>query len=286
VFSLPINQQVIKQYNLSVSGLRFIQLTTVVPLLLIWATAYYGFTALSRYSRSIRQDKDGIQMAKLAHGIGVLAFGGPIISIVSSVLNSIAQQNSTFLPKSTIINNYLSLLVALIAFLYISRGANGLAATVKSTPSHKSLQMLSLLIITLGSVFCYLIFHNLPHPLKLGVAPKPTYYLPDWLILVSIVIPYVFVWYSGALGSLNIYGYYRKVRGTIYKSSLIYIASGISFIIFSYIVLQYLTTLSSKLAGLKLNSLLLIVYPLILVIAIGYILIALGAKKLRKIEES
>jgi hypothetical protein len=286
VFSLPINYQVINQYHLSVLGLHFIQLTYVIPLLLIWATAYYSYTALSSYSRSIHQDKDGVQMAKLALGIGVLAFGGPIVSIISSVLKIIAQQNSAFLPKSTIINNYISLLVALVAFLYISKGASGLASTVKSAPSHKSLQIISLLIITLGSIFCYLIFHTLPHPLKIGVTPIPTYYLPDWLIVGTIIIPYVFIWYCGALGSLNIYGYYRKVRGTIYKSSLIYIASGISFIIFSYIVLQYLTTLSSKLAGLKLNSLLLIIYPLILVIAIGYVLIALGAKKLRKIEES
>lgn len=286
VFSVPVNHLLLKHYNISITALRFIELTYVIPLVLIWSLAFYGYTYVSKYANSISKSKDGVQMTKIGIGIGVLAFGGPLSNIISTVLGAFAQHYIRFVPSSTIIGNYIALIIPLIAFIFIGLGARGLADTVKAYLSYKDMQILAIFLILVGTLFCYLIFHSLPGSLKLGVTAKPIYYLPNWLLLFTIVIPYISVWFYGSLAAMHVKTYYDKVRGSIYKSSLKFLASGIGFIVISYIVIECLTTVSSKLITLKISSLLLIIYPLLILISIGYILIAIGAKKLRKIEES
>jgi hypothetical protein len=286
VFLLPSNQALVKHYHLSPVAIRFLDITVVIPLILIWSTAYYGYSMTKKYASTIIEDKDGVEISKISNGIAVLAFGGPINSIISTITNYIAHLHGGFLPKATIINNYSSLTVAFVGFIIIGGGARGLADTVKLRTSYKSIQNLAVVVIILVTIFTYLIFHTLPQSLKLGISPKPSYYLPDDLLIFTIVIPYIYLWFIGGMAAMDLYGFYKKVKGIIYKQSMKYMAIGVSFLVVTYVVLQYLTTLSAKLYNLKLASLLLVVYPLLILISVGYVLVAIGSKKLNKIEES
>jgi hypothetical protein len=286
VLTAPISKLILDYYHLRIVSLRFLELTYVLPQIAIWSAAYFGFYLISKYAATIARDKDGKAMNKIAIGIGIYAFASPLNNILSTLLSHVTLTHIHFQPTATIINNYDSVLISLIAFLFIGAGARGLADTVKSYLSYRTLQGLALVMTAIGSVFCYLIFNPLPGPLRLGLADKPHYYLPSWLLIFTIVVPYIFIWVLGALAALDMRGYYLKVKGVIYKSSIKFLALGFAFIIFSLIVLQYFTTVSSKLASLRLLPLLLIIYPLIIIESIGYILVAIGAKKLKKIEES
>ena len=240
-----------------------------------------------KYSSYISGDKDGKQMHKIALGIGVFAFGQPSTNIISSILNAVAQAHIRLIPTSVIIDNYLSLAMAIVAFLLLSSGAAGLVSNIKAVHRYRDIQRFGFGFVIVAAAFCYLMFHNtLPNSLNLSVTSKPIYYLPNWLLLFSLVVPYLFVWFMGGMTVVNIHSYQQNVKGIIYKSSMSYLRAGISLIVVSLIVLQYLTTVSSRLANLKIAPLLLIIYPLIILVSIGYILVALGAKKLQKIEES
>lgn len=287
VFTLPVNKAVLSHYRISSLALHFIDITYVVPLVLIWITAYYGYSKISQYSSYISGDKDGKQMHKIALGIGVFAFGQPSTNIISSILNAVAQAHIRLIPTSVIIDNYLSLAMAIVAFLLLSSGAAGLVSNIKAVHRYRDIQRFGFGFVIVAAAFCYLMFHNtLPNSLNLSVTSKPIYYLPNWLLLFSLVVPYLFVWFMGGMTVVNIHSYQQNVKGIIYKSSMSYLRAGISLIVVSLIVLQYLTTVSSRLANLKIAPLLLIIYPLIILVSIGYILVALGAKKLQKIEES
>jgi hypothetical protein len=286
VLSLPVNKLVLKHYDISVTGLRFLELTYVLPLAAIWALAYYGYSKIHKYSLTIGKNKEGKQLNRIALGIGVLAFGSPINNIISSTLNSIGQAHIHLIPTFTIINNYLSVGVALASLILIGAGARGLADITKARLSYRSIQIFSLIFIVVASVFCYLVFHKLPNSLSLGIVSKPNYYLPNWLLLFTLVIPYMFAWYTGGLAVLNVSAYNQKVKGLLYKASMLYVGIGIPLIIFSIILLQYLSFVAAKLATLKIVALLLIAYPLLIIISLGYICVAIGAKKLQKIEET
>jgi len=56
-------------------------------------------------------------------------------------------------------------------------------------------------------------------------------------------------------------------------------------VILTSITLQYVTTLTDRLTHLRISAVLIILYLLLIMLALGYVMIALGAKKLRKIEE-
>ncbi len=81
-------------------------------------------------------------------------------------------------------------------------------------------------------------------------------------------------------------GYYQKnSKGSIYKHTLRQLSFGILGIIVINVVMQVILTLSERLSRLQLTPVLIIIYALIALYACGFVLIALGAKNLRKFEE-
>jgi hypothetical protein len=64
-----------------------------------------------------------------------------------------------------------------------------------------------------------------------------------------------------------------------------YLSYGLLGVIAASIFIQYLTSLSGRLLHWHLSSLLGLIYLLLIIEAVGFVVIALGAKKLQKIEE-
>jgi hypothetical protein len=281
-----VSHEVLGHYHLNILEVRFIKLTYVIPQIIIWSLAYFGFSRIYKYSKAIIKYKDGQQMKKLAVGIGILAFGGPSVNSINNTLSYFGQVNNNFLPTATIISNYLSLLLTLLSFIFITYGAWGLVDNVKSRPSLSAIQLFGFAYTFITAGFTFLIFHKLPSHLTLSSTSRPIYYLPNWLLLTTIVIPYLYVWFIGGLSVLYIRSYRQKVKGIFYKRFVLNLEIGLSMLIISFVVIQYLTAISSKLVNLKIASLLLIIYPLLLILSLGYIFIAIGAKKLQMIEES
>ncbi len=281
---LSANRQAMVHYHISSLALRILDVTIVLPVAGIWTAAFYGFTKLRQYAELISNNRDGKQMHRLAFGVGILAFCQPTASIISTILNYFSQHHPSFLPTTTIVNNYISLLIPLAAFVVIGEAARGFTDITKQRPSQRQIQLFALLLVLIGAGYCYFVFNGLPSVRKLALSSSHIYYLPDWVILLTIVVPYIFVWFNGMLASMDIYLYQQKIKGVIYKGGMGLVALGVGFIIISSIVLQYLVTLSGRILELRISAILLIVYPLLVLISAGYIMIAIGAKRLRKIE--
>lgn len=114
---------------------------------------------------------------------------------------------------------------------------------------------------------------------------EPTYYLPNWLIILTLAVPYVYVWCVGinAVRNLNIYK--NRVKGLVYKRAIDYLAKGIAVIIVLSIFIQLIAVLSAQLNRLNLTPLLAVIYLLLVLYALGYGLVSRGAKRLKQIEE-
>lgn len=278
-FGLPPNQQTLDRYDISSLKLRVINLSITIPLLMIFAYALFGFLRFKSYAHSIRKTKEGKPINHLATGLMVLAFSLPLGGATSSLLNYIAANNPDLLPMTTITRNYVSVAFQFVAFLYIAKGAQDLVNTLgeKKIPKPKY----GLLgTIVLACIFTWLIAIR-----PADATGEKTYYLPDLLIISTLAIPYLYTWCRGILAAYQLYAYKDRVKGTIYKNSIAYLARGISYIVIISIAVQLITTLSVRLTRLSLTPLLLIVYVLVAFYAVGYGMVAHGAKKLKKIEE-
>jgi len=269
------------QYHLSVLHARILSTTIVLPVIAIWLVAMYGFVKLKEYAELIKKSPDGQAFNNMSTGVLFLAIGSPITSIVSSISTLLVRQHPGWQPAVTIINNYIGLVIMALGMYYIARGAEQLVSLIRKRSSEREQHYLVLLFITLSTFYSYFIITRPIH----NQLEQRIYYIPNVLILLTLAIPYLYFWYRGLLGAYNLYHYQKHVEGKIYKGSLSWVAAGIATIIAASILVRLLVTISARISTLSLTPLLLIIYGFLVMAALGYVLIAIGAKRLRRIEE-
>ena len=266
------------KYHLSITGLRILDLSLVIPEAGIWFAAFYGSQRFHHYSQLIKTGKDGPHIAKLSNGLLLLSFGLPIAAIFSSILNIIALHNPDFKSTSVVINNYAALVFPLAAFFLISLGARGLGDMSRSRPRFGVANLVTLSVITLGVVFCCLIVLN-------HQTLRTSYHMSPELVMLTLGAPYMYIWLLGLSALAELRAYSLKLRGVVYRKGWRLLILGLASIILLSILIQYLTTLTSWLTSLSLNGVLLLLYALLFMLAGAFIVLALGAQRLMKIEE-
>jgi hypothetical protein len=285
-FLVPTERAVLERYKITEFQTDLLRLTIAIPLIAIWFAAFYGYDKFKIYAQTIHSAPDGRAFDYIANGLGVLAVSLPITSILTSIINYISLSSKGALPATTIISNYVAIALSLAAFWLIYKGSLRLAGMVSKNPDHNENYNLIVMITALLAVF-YTSF-TLQNPNRLvptGSVGKATFYLSDWMILLTIVIPYLFIWFIGLQAVHNIGQYARSVKGILYKQLLGLLARGIVAIVLVTILLQFFKDFQHLLNRLALAPLLVIIYLLIVAIAVGYLYVAAGAKRLQKIEE-
>ncbi len=268
------------QYHISSAKARVVSVSVILPVVAIWLVAVYGFTQVREYALLIKDSKDGAAMHTISTGLLCLALGPPAAAVIAAIFNILLRHFPGWLAATTIINNYLSLLIMVAGLFFIARGAEQLADLVRKKPSQTEQRNLILLFITLSTFYGYFIVTQPIH----NAMPHRLYFMPNVLVLLTLAIPYLYFWYRGLMGAYYLRHYQKHIKGAVYRDSLGYMASGIALVIVSSVVIRFVATISAKIITLRLTPLLLIVYGLLLLSALGYIAIAIGAKKLHKIE--
>jgi hypothetical protein len=280
------NPALLHLYHLDPSNYRLIIASVAIPLTAIWLIAFYGFAKLQRYADTIKHNKDGKPIALLAKGIMYLVFQLPAISAISAILNEIALNHPRFIPTSVILGHYIKLAPPLVAFLFINYGGRQLSEMVKQRPTQRAIHIFSMIFIVVSAGFTYFAFNGLPARFSaMTTTGSNIFYLPHLLLFFTLIVPYIYMWFIGALAAYDIYLFQKKVQGILYQRSWSFMAGSLGWIIVVSIIYQYLTVLASHLTRLHVTAILLVVYALLILLAIGYVLMALGAKKLQKIEE-
>lgn len=268
----------LQRYNITAAELRALEASFILLAAIIWLATFYGYYKLRAYTHLIKTNRDGRQVNKLAHGLLILAVGSPLNSIIDQGLSLIAQHHSAFTTAAAVITNYTSVFVPLAAFIYIGLGARGLSSLSKLRPHFPSIHLAVLAVIVLGVGFCYLIA-------RAHSDIRLTYHMSYGLVMLTLAVPYMYTWFLGLFAVAEMQIYSQRLNGIVYRQGWSRLAFGLGAIILLSILIQYLTTLSTWLVGLSLSWILLLLYALLLLLAAAYILVALGAKRLMKIEE-
>ena len=283
IFILPSSKAAMAAYDLTSNQYHILLFLLVSPFAAIWFAAFYGYYKLRQYGNLVDNTKEGGPFSQLATGLGCLAYGLPVAAILSIVLAAIANENSSFMPTSVIINNYVSLIIPLIGFIFISNATKGLTSTLKLNSSLSSARFLVAFFILLGVLYCYFTFQQFDLN-SLSSSDNP-YYLPIWLLLSTITIPFLYSWFIGLLSAYELIQYSRNSHGLLYRQALQLVGYGIVAVIVSFIALQYVSSLVPRDGFLSINYTLVSTYITSFVMAAGFVSIAVGAHKLRKIEE-
>jgi hypothetical protein len=280
ILALPADPKTLTQFQVTQSQLRLLLLTIVTPLVAVYFAALYGFVQFKNYADSIRDTKEGPAFKRLADALMLLAFSLPLTANISTLLNYATLNNQDFLPTATIIKNYVALIFPFITFMLLTKGSEALVGTLRlrlKYPPNYTLWF----IISLTSIYTWLITTR-PH----GSTSTEAYFLPNWLIIMTLAVPYVFMWCRGILAAWKLFEYHKNVKGRVYRDAMRYLALGIGCIIFLSVLIQLLSTVSARLESLSLRPVLFFLYVLVAMYAVGYGLVARGAKRLKQIEEA
>lgn len=276
---LPPDLQTQHQLHISSFAYRIAILALLIPYGIIWYTAFYAFAKLKEYVRAIKGSEDGRAFRRIMNGIGFLAFGLIIPTIIGLIFQFIANHHAGFRPAATVIGHYLSVIVILVSFMLIGNGTRRLTDIGKNRPGLTVMRLFILAFISLSVAFTYLVlrFHQ-SHP--------HVYYLNTALLIITFIIPYLFGWFVGILSAYEFRIYAKNVNGVIYRRALRLMSQGVLITILGNVLIQFIeNTFIAVKASTSIGLLLVFEYILLLLLAFGLTLIAFGTRKLKKIEE-
>jgi hypothetical protein len=280
LFPAP-DKAVLRQYHLTIASYRGILFPAVIILVISWVVSLYGAVKIKAYADVIKKSNEGRALNIISAGFLVLTVSQPVYAALAGVFGQIDRHSPHLLPAFTIVSNYVSLFLVALAMIIISVGGSKLRELGDGPKDKIPAHVWMTAFIILSSLYSYFIVIQPIH----APVTRRAYFLPDWLLITTIAIPYLYVWYRGIYAAYQIYEYQSNIRGLIYKSALKYLAGGVAVVILSSIATRILTTVSTRLTQLSLTPILFILYALIVIDAAGFVLIAIGANKLKQIEE-
>ena len=283
ILVLPVSQASIQTYYLSPLEYRALLFIVSLPSIVTWIAAFIGYSKLREYVSLVRKTPEGTHLDKLATGCAWLAWSLPVTAILSLLLNAIANRHPAFYSASIITVNYLGLLLPLVAFSIIGVASRGLVNQARLKLSLASIRVIMLFFLAAGILYCYLTFQRFDMT-SLSSTQNP-YFLPIWLMVLSVIIPYLYVWFIGLLAAYEITLFSQQTEGVLYRQALRLLVLGLVVIIISSIAMQYITGLQPRVGHLMFGYHLVLVSIFRLVGGSGFIALAIGANRLKKIEE-
>lgn len=283
VLILPAGQATMREHSLTTVEYRIIRLSIAVTYLISWFVAFYGYKKLMDYAQSIKKTREGEAFRQLTVGCIWLAWSLPLSVIVSTLLNAISNQWDGFRPAAIILSNYLALLMPLIGFTIIGTAARSLAVKSKLHPSLMSTRVIIVAFLLISVVYSFVTFHRFDIN-NLTSTDNP-YFLPVWVTIVTVMVPYLYAWFTGLFATYEISMIGRQARGVLYRNALGLLVAGLATVIISSIALQYVFSFEPRVGYLTLDYRFMLILLFRLLAGIGFALIALGAIRLKKIEE-
>lgn len=279
IIVLPFDQVTSDLYHLTDSQYRIFLALISIPVVIAWFAAFYGYAALEGYASRIKRTAEGDAYMQLSKGLRWLAWGTPIIAIMSAVLGGIVSDHHHFFHAAVILKHYALVIVGLVTFTYTSYGSSRLLALLKGKPAIRSNRLLMLLFAALAIAYTTRVLTTLQH------AGNGPYFMPDWVVLFTIVAPVLYGWFMAILTVYELFIYSKHAKGLLYKRALLLLYGGISTIVISSSLLEFILLRTMHLRSIILNTSFVIGYIALLLFAIGFVLVAVGGQRLKRIEE-
>lgn len=276
---LPPDPHAVQQLHTTDAIYRLAVLVLLLPYGVIWYAAFYAYTRLIKYARATQGYPDGKAFRQIMIGMGVLAYGLVLPTTVTLILQNITSHYPDFRPAAVVISHYLTILVVLVTFVFIGSGTRLLINTVNRRPRLAGTRIFALLFATLSVAFTYLVIaHNTDSP--------HAYYLSTPWLLITFIIPYLYGWAMALLSAYEFGIYAKYAKGLLYQRALQLFSYGIITTIAGSVAVQFLNnTFIAASASQSIGYVLALDYVLLAIVAVGLVMMALGAKKLQKFEE-
>lgn len=276
----PIDAATINRFNLNQVQAKILTAVIIIPYVVVWLAAAYGYVRIDQYATKIKKSTDGQAFQKISKGIGVLAFSLPVGAILSRFLSMWRNSNPGVEASALFLNELIRLVLLGLAIVFIYQGVRSLGAFLNKRPATPRQGLIWLAFISAGGLFSFTSFTNLETP------SDPIQRLSTILLRLFIVVGYLLVWLMGIRTAYNLNKFKNNVKGSIYRQAIGSLALGLGLVVVSSILVQYFTAISARSNSLQLKSLLFMIFIILVVIMVGYGILVRGAAQLKKIEDA
>jgi hypothetical protein len=281
-----VNPSVLTKYRIDTTQVRLLSLTIALPYIVIWFIGLVGYLRLQNYGELIgRREKDGMAFTMIAHGVLGLGLWLPLSTIATALSSQYYLSHPSATANLVRFNNYFNLIIVFVGIWFIYKGSEKLLTVIKKQKTFVMSPPFMYAYLICAGIYVYLTFLDPARQFPTHTVAVASYYEPDWLLLLTLVIPRLIYGFLGVVAVYNIHLYNSKVQGSLYKQALKHLTQGLIAVIAITMVLRCLASLTTTLEKFGLQLLLAIIYILLVLIAVGYILIARGAKQLQNLEE-
>lgn len=283
----PASSELLHKYHLTAAQLRILDTFIILPLVAIWGIAFYGASVFESYALSIRRHKDGAALRTISHGVSILAVGTAATNVLSALFGYYSSQHLNFVRPQVIIGNYLTILITATAFYFMYVGAVRLAGLTGKKFHPSGHAAYNGFCIAVAVLYTYLFLNRLPSArnIPLTATSHAAYFMPAGIVILTLLIPYLISWYIGSLAVSLLWFYQKNIGGKLYTHDLGFLSLGIGIVIAGSILTQILTVLTGQLQNLSTAAVIAVIYCFLIIIAAGYIPIAVGVKKLAALEK-
>lgn len=267
--------------KISTAGERslLIQLSIVIPEVLIWTIASVGAFRFKNYANLIKDHKDGKALNNIANSLLLLVLYIILLTTASTIVTLLAETD--YLQVAIALRNHLPIIVILASVFFLLKGSEDLNKIVANTVWTKT----RLLWLVGASFVFFIIFGYVFYTAQPNLAMVdgiPRFALPAHALLVTYILPHVIVWFVGLKACINLINYASRVTGLVYKSLFKDLYRGIILTFACIFIAQFIIITGA--AVTRLSFMLILIYVVLILATLGFILILKGARKLDKIE--
>ena len=280
---IPPNRTSLHHYNLTPGNFHTLLFVFSIPAMIIWFAAFFAYAKLRLYARSIEKTPEGNAYLRLSYGVQWLAWSLPVTSIITQLFNGISNAHAGFHPAAIIIANYVGVLLPLIGFTLVGTATRELLGHVKVRLSLNDTRLIGVVLAVAGVLFCYFTLRRF-NLSSLSNTDNP-YFLPIWVMLITVAIPYLYAWFVGIVATYEMFRFSRHVRGLLYRQALSLLAGGLISVVVSSIALQYISTINPRTGTIVIGANLAYGYLFRILGGVGFVLIAFGIARLKRFED-
>jgi hypothetical protein len=263
-----------------------LQLSIAVPYVVAWLVGTRGALDFRHCGASTPAAEGGRGFRSFFLGLAVL-IGGGLLSALIGALGPYLPPNSPGAVALVIAGNYAYVLTDLLAMLALFLGAWHLVGDGHGV-ERDDVIISAVLVVIIAALYVPLVLSNPVRQASASPSVAATYYLPDAVIVITLIVPYLVAWTLGFLTTLRVVRYAPPERDALQRKGIRTFVKGLWVIIFSSILLQLLVSLGGvRLLALGLGQILVLVYAFIGLQIAGFVLISLGSNRLcrpRKVE--
>ena len=219
-------------------------------------------------------------------GLHAISVGFLLLTVVLMVGVMISQVRQRFYPVEveplvyqwlTILLNWIYSVGYLAVFYLIFRGSNGIVSD--GSAEKKWSALLSVIVVGLVSAMYGLLVFTNPDRTSTVPGQAASFYLNDWLILLTIVLPSAVGWFLGILATFNLTDHRILAISRNGSRHLFY---SLFLIITSAVLLQLILSVGlTRFLQLGITAILILIYVFVFVLMVGAIMFISGISKFR-----